>query len=835
MPGHGKNNGQLLGWRGRSRIASRAVALAGILSFSGLTGCQPARPSPEALFDSVYTEYVHGNLEAAYTHAEQARKGQPPGPWLVKFQLLEADILVRRGQLDEVVRLLSCDGPPSSARDDATIKRRLLCGRAHARLEKPTESAQELQSAHQLAQLAHSPLIADVLHTEGLIARDAGRLEEASEKFKGSLVAARNNADRFLEASNLIDIGFNNMQSAHFGEALTLLLQGAEVAHSIGARWQMEMATGNLGWTYQNLGDFDSSLPRFQDAEQQARGIGMTAHRVVWLQDAGLAEYRLGNLDAARKYDEEALSVAQTLPPDKEVDQIANIQVNIALLLHEQGQYAAAKRYSDAAVATSTKSKDNVVVAYCLYMRGLITSRIGTAAQAEEILMSALKLDSDPDLRAEIQSAIAKLYADRQQNDTAATWYRRSIQTFETKRATVGDEALRLSTFAYGQGIYRDYADLLIKTNHPLDALQLLDRSRSRTLDEGLGSHSSADSDDEDPRAVARILNASILFYSLGREQSRLWVVTPRQTQLFTLPDEQHIKSLVNEHQSAIQQALDPDTAAYATLVKPAASLVPAGSRVFVIADGALHGLNFETLQTGGLRYWIEDVAITSASSIRMLSRSKAAAPLRASRQLLLIGDPMIPKGRFAPLPDAPKEIQQVRQHFQPDSETVISQERAVPAAYAASHPEDFRYIHFATHGTASPLSPLDSAVVLSPPPQEPEAFKLYARDIVQHPLNATLVTISACYGSGVRTYAGEGLVGLAWVFLRAGAHNVIAALWQVSDAASPLLMDQLYSELQDGKAPDEALRAAKLSLLHSSRIYRKPLFWGAFQLYAGA
>jgi len=42
-------------------------------------------------------------------------------------------------------------------------------------------------------------------------------------------------------------------------------------------------------------------------------------------------------------------------------------------------------------------------------------------------------------------------------------------------------------------------------------------------------------------------------------------------------------------------------------------------------------------------------------------------------------------------------------------------------------------------------------------------------------------------------------------------------ALWQVSDSASPLLMDQLYSELQAGKSPDEALRAAKLTLIHTS------------------
>jgi len=32
--------------------------------------------------------------------------------------------------------------------------------------------------------------------------------------------------------------------------------------------------------------------------------------------------------------------------------------------------------------------------------------------------------------------------------------------------------------------------------------------------------------------------------------------------------------------------------------------------------------------------------------------------------------------------------------------------------------------------------------------------------------------------------YTGEGLVGLSWAFLRAGAHNVIAALWQASDSA---------------------------------------------------
>jgi CHAT domain-containing protein len=218
-----------------------------------------------------------------------------------------------------------------------------------------------------------------------------------------------------------------------------------------------------------------------------------------------------------------------------------------------------------------------------------------------------------------------------------------------------------------------------------------------------------------------------------------------------------------------------------------------------------------------------------------MLSGLKAVTASAATRDLLLIGDPVPARTGFAALPAAATEIQRVQQHFPPENQLVLTQARAIPAAYATSGPDQFRYIHFAAHGTASRLSPLDSAVVLSPPQKGAEDFKLYARDIVQHALNARLVTISGCYGSGTRTYAGEGLVGLAWVFLRAGSHNVIAALWQVADVSSPLLMDRLYDELQAGKAPDAALRSAKLSLIHSSGAYRRPLFWGAYQLYAGS
>ena len=98
-------------------------------------------------------------------------------------------------------------------------------------------------------------------------------------------------------------------------------------------------------------------------------------------------------------------------------------------------------------------------------------------------------------------------------------------------------------------------------------------------------------------------------------------------------------------------------------------------------------------------------------------------------------------------------------------------------------------------------------------------------------PLRAELVTISACRSAGGRHYGGEGLVGFSWAFLRAGARNVIAGLWDVNDRSTALLMTRLYEELTRGKAPAAALRAAKLAFLKEPT-YKRPYHWAPFELF---
>jgi CHAT domain-containing protein len=345
-------------------------------------------------------------------------------------------------------------------------------------------------------------------------------------------------------------------------------------------------------------------------------------------------------------------------------------------------------------------------------------------------------------------------------------------------------------------------------------------------------------------KALARQSHAVILVYAMSQKASYLWAGNGKESGFYALPDRASILTTVANHRRALLSARDlmaeqhPSARdLYEMLVKPAENLIHPGDRVFIVA-GDINGLNFETLLTSGQssHYWIEDVAITHLASVRLLASAHRQFPVRGSAthqgQLLVIGNPVYSGQQYTALPNAAAEVADVAAHFPNHARTVLTGLSASPDAYIRSDPSRFEYIHFVSHATASRLVPLDSAVILSAR-GTPDSAKLYARDILSKPLHAELVTISACQGSGVRVYAGEGLVGLAWAFLRAGSRNVIGALWDVSDASTPELMGHLYDGIAAGKSPDVSLRAAKLDMLHSHGIFRKPIYWGAFQLYS--
>ena len=70
-------------------------------------------------------------------------------------------------------------------------------------------------------------------------------------------------------------------------------------------------------------------------------------------------------------------------------------------------------------------------------------------------------------------------------------------------------------------------------------------------------------------------------------------------------------------------------------------------------------------------------------------------------------------------------------------------------------------------------------------------------------------VRISACCSTGERFYAGEGLLGLARVFLGGRHSGCDCRFMGATDASTQQLMDSFYDSLNQGTTPDVALRKA--------------------------
>ena len=665
--------------------------------------------------------------------------------------------------------------------------------------------------------------------------------------FERSLEFARQHGDTFLETSDLLNLGTVALHYEEYDEALSRFEDASRIASVDGCpirdwSWHLAMQGGPItSWAI-----LRNRLFNFQQAEQQARELGLTHYQIVWSTNAGLSYYRLGDLKSAESNYRRALAAAQAVN-DKEL--IAATHTELGFLYFQRRQFDLAEQQSWKALQAAQAWGSQSQLVEAVFLQGLLAARTNSGPDATHLLLQVYQDPvTMPSLREEVENALAKYYARVHNTRAAELWFRKSVATFEEQRSALKDEEMKLPFFANADSLYKDYAQFLIESHRSRDALQLLDRGRAQTLEDGLGITSSISHRLQlksiNAEAVARKLNATILFYALSPDQSYLWAIDGHHLRLFRLPGQAEIDSHVRSYQKSILRSSDPirqkDADAqylFDALVAPAAAKLSKGARVVLISDGSLDELNFETLLApgeAGPHYWIEDVTIVNTNAIRLTAGLDSPDADAGGDGILLIGDPVSPGSDYPRLLNAESEIHNIEKHFSPDHEVILTRASAVPAAYTAGQPERFSYIHFVAHGTASRLSPLDSAVVLSSPAGHPDTFKLYAREIVQQPLHARLVTISTCYGSGLRAYAGEGLVGLSWAFLRAGAHNAIGALWEASDAATPLLMDRLYGEIQSGHQPDAALRTAKLSLIHSQSVYRKPLYWAPFQLYAG-
>ncbi|MDN5744623.1 MAG: CHAT domain-containing protein, partial [Nocardioidaceae bacterium] len=131
--------------------------------------------------------------------------------------------------------------------------------------------------------------------------------------------------------------------------------------------------------------------------------------------------------------------------------------------------------------------------------------------------------------------------------------------------------------------------------------------------------------------------------------------------------------------------------------------------------------------------------------------------------------------------------------------------------------------VHLACHGIFHATNPLRSALQLG------DGW-MTAQDILDEDLGlqGAAVVLSACSaGRGAEEVPDP--LGLTWACLAAGAHSVIAALWQVDDQVTAQLMSSFYSDLVRGIKPEQALARARRVV---ARDYPHPYFWAGFRCF---
>lgn len=329
----------------------------------------------------------------------------------------------------------------------------------------------------------------------------------------------------------------------------------------------------------------------------------------------------------------------------------------------------------------------------------------------------------------------------------------------------------------------------------------------------------------------------------------------------------------------------------YSSLIQPIEPAIASHRSLIIVPDGVLSYLPFEALVTGSPRgassaaspsYLVEKFAVLygpSASALLTVQtmNRKSSTP---QNMLLAFGDPILTSTpsappaassraasrsasdsehpssakassaasvasaasladdytergfSFTPLPYTRDEVLVISKLFPASQREVYLGADAREETVKSAKLDDFRYIHFASHGFIDEAKPGRSGIVLSRDPKSSEDGVLQMGEIMRLKMNADLVTLSACSTGLGKLVNGEGMLGLTRAFFYSGARNLTVSLWNVNDSATAALMKTYYQNLTRGQPMSVALQHAKLSLLRASNpAWRQPYFWAPFIL----
>ena len=693
----------------------------------------------------------------------------------------------------------------------------------------------------------------------GIVHRRRSELALATAAYEHALALATRAGSQGSEARILNNLGSLWTDQGHYRVALSYLTRSA----ALKAALQMEgvdvvTTLGNIASIHELRGDVDLALDYWQRALAVPGGDRDLSSRASVRIGLAQNHMRLEQWAEARAQFEAALTAVEA----------AGEQRSIGLVLFGIAELEWLQGHSEAALATARRAlavraaignPHGQVDSLNLIVRILLDLKQPEEAKQRALEAGALaRTIGGLDLRWRASARLGEAERALGHRAEAIAAYTDAIAAVEDVRATASDEAReRQQVLAMRLDPYRELVDLLVESGRADEALATSELAKARTLIELLESaqagQNAPDASGDLVRSTGPVNLAPLLVTPAHAVVS--FAVAGTTTSAFVARRDDRGRTTVTAIRLPVthaelarrttrfrEQLATRDLAIaqsardlYNALIAPLAPALAGAQHWTIVPDGPLWELPFQALMSPTGRYLIEDVAVTLAPSVHALAalmeRGKSRAPRGTDALIIGSAGGGAPD---APLKEAEQQARSIAALYGRRGQLVVGA-RATPQTVRDGG--SARILHVAAHGVFDGGNPMRSYVQLGAAGADGELPVLDAARMLELRLGSDLVVLSACDSGRGRVREGEGLIGLTWAVLAAGAGSAVVSEWQVDSVSTTEFMMAFHRRIRDsvlktghvaGRA--DALRAAALQLL-TGGTYAHPFYWAPFVL----
>lgn len=343
--------------------------------------------------------------------------------------------------------------------------------------------------------------------------------------------------------------------------------------------------------------------------------------------------------------------------------------------------------------------------------------------------------------------------------------------------------------------------------------------------------------------------DALALSFHLTPERSYVWAIRRNSIQLHHLPGRKMIAAAVSSFRKSLEAdapGLRQEAAGLYRLLFGSLKAAEANAPRWILsADDALFELPFAALVRPDGAYLIERASIQIVPNLTAYAQAFAT---RRTGAFAALADPIFSTAdpRFIPskpgirpartlllprLPNTSREVAACARRW-PSAEqpVLLSGSGATLENLRAAVAKQPAILHLSTHFITSTGREDKGLAALSLQANGEGAF-LTVQEASTLPLPGALVVLSGCSSGAGKALPGAGWLGLTRSWLLAGARNVAASYWAVTDDEGALWQEFYERYAANSQNAADALRSAQLNMIHSGTWRATPRYWGAYFL----